>query len=96
MVASAWLTNGVAVARWLANFAIGVVVVVVTLVFVESLSIAYFKFTGQITEGQPTYFELRTPTWEGLILFQAACVAVVATALVFRKLLRGNRKRRSE
>ncbi len=76
-----WLMN---VLTRLARFLISVVVLIVTLYFVISLSVTYFKLTGRIIEGQPMYFEMNTPTWANLLTFQAVCVAIVAVALFLR------------
>ena len=75
-------------AKWLANFAINAVILFVGLYFVISLCVAFFKLSGQITEGQPMYFDLQTPTWGGLLMFQAACVAIIALGFFLRRKLR--------
>ncbi len=76
------------VAKWLANLAVSAILLVVSLYFVISLCVAFFKLTGQIIEGQPMYFDLQTPTWAGLLLFQAACVAIIGLGFFFRRKLR--------
>ena len=76
-------------AKWLANFAISAIILFVGLYFVISLCVAFFKLSGQITEGQPMYFDLQTPTWGGgLLMFQAACVAIIALGFFLRRKLR--------
>jgi hypothetical protein len=69
---------------WLARFVIGLVVLIVTLYFVISLAVTYFKLTGRIVEGQRMFWEMYTPTWAGLLAFQAVCVAILAVALFLR------------
>jgi hypothetical protein len=75
------------VLTWFARFAIGIVVLIVTLYFVISLSVTYFKLTGRIVEGQRMYLDLYTPTWPGLLTFQAGCVAILVVALYLRSKL---------
>lgn len=75
-------------AKWLANFAISSVILFVGLYFVISLYVAFFKLSGQITEGQPMYFDLQTPTWAGLLMFQAGCVAIMGLGFFLRRKLR--------
>lgn len=75
-------------AKWLANFAISAVILFVGLYFVISLCVAFFKLSGQITEGQPMYFDLQTPTWGDLLMFQAACVAIITLGFFLRRKLR--------
>ena len=53
---------------WFARFLIGVVVLIVTLYFVISLGVTYFKLTGRIVEGRRMFFEMHTPTWAGLLI----------------------------
>jgi len=72
---------------WFARFVIGVVVLIVTLYFVISLSVTYFKLTGRIVEGQRMYLDLYTPSWPGLLTFQAVCVAILVIALYLRSKL---------
>ena len=74
-------------ASWSARFAIGAVLLITTLLFAESLAVAYFKMTGQLKEGSPMYFELQTPTWANLLMFQAGCVLVVVAGLFLRAAL---------
>jgi len=77
------------IARWIASFFIGAIVLVVSLYFVISLCVAFFKITGRIVEGQPMFFELRTPAWTGLLIFQAVCLAVLGICFFLRSKLRG-------
>ncbi len=69
---------------WFARFLIGVVVLIVTLYFVISLGVTYFKLTGQIVEGKRMFFEMYTPTWAGLLTFQAISIAILTVALFLR------------
>jgi hypothetical protein len=73
--------------NWLARFVIGAVVLIVTLYFVFSVCVAYFKFTGRIVAGQRMLFDMHTPSWTGLLTFQAVCIAIVGVALFFRSRL---------
>lgn len=75
-------------AKWLANFTISAVILFVGLYFVISLCVAFFKLSGQITEGQPMYFDLQTPTWAGLLMFQAGCVVIMGLGFFLRRKLR--------
>lgn len=74
---------------WLARFLIGVVVLMVTLYFVISLGVTYFKLTGRIVEGERMFYEMHTPTWAGLLIFQAICVAILTVAFFLRAKLSG-------
>ena len=77
-------------AKWLANFMIGAIAFVVGLPFVISLCVAFFKLTGQVTEGQRMYFDVYTPTWIGLLKFQVICVAILAVCFFLSSKLRGS------
>lgn len=77
------------VAKWLANFAISAIILLVSLYFVISLCVAFFKLTGQITEGQEMFFDLQTPKWAGLLYFQAVCVLIIGLGFFLRRKLRG-------
>ena len=79
-------------AKWLANIMIGAIILLVTPYFVISLCVAFFKLTGWITEGQPMYFDLKTPTWAGLLIFQVACVAILGVGFFLRRKLRSDRE----
>lgn len=74
--------------KWLTNFAISAIILFVGLYFVISLCVAFFKLSGQITEGQPMYFDLQTPAWAGLLMFQAGCVAIMGLGFFLRRKLR--------
>jgi UDP-N-acetylmuramyl pentapeptide phosphotransferase/UDP-N-acetylglucosamine-1-phosphate transferase len=74
-------------ARYLANLAIGAVLMVVGLCFVVSLCVLFFKLNGQLAEGEPMYMDLATPTWGGLLLFQAGCAVVLAACILLRRAL---------
>lgn len=76
------------VIKWLANFINSTIILVVTLYFVISLCVAVFKLSGQVTEGQRMYFDFYTPTWAGLLIFQAACMAIFAGGFFLRRKLR--------
>jgi len=74
--------------KWLADKAVSLVIIIVTLYFVMSLGVTWFKLTGQIVEGERMYFDLMTPGWAGLITFQAICAALIAAGFYLRRLLR--------
>lgn len=76
------------VAKWLANFAISAIILLVSFYFVISLCVAFFKLTGQITEGQEMFFDLQTPMWTGLLYFQAVCVSIIGLGFFLRRKLR--------
>lgn len=60
----------VRIAKGLAGFLIGAVILIVSFYFVISLCITYFKLTGQVVEGTPMYFDLYTPKWGPLLAAQ--------------------------
>ncbi len=76
-------------ARGVARLALAAIVLFVSLYFAISLGVAFFKLSGAIVEGQPMYFELETPTWPELVLFQAACIAILGVAFFLRRQLQG-------
>ena len=76
------------IAIWLANFSVSSVLLLVGLYFVISLCVAFFKLSGQITEGQQMLFDMQTPTWAGLLTFQGTSAAILGIALVLRRRLR--------
>ncbi len=76
------------VIKWLANAAIGTVIIIVTLYLAISVCIAFFKLSGQLIEGGRMIFDLRTPSWSGLVAFQAICGAVIALGFLLRRKLR--------
>lgn len=80
------------VAKWVANFIVGAIVLFVGLYFVISLCIAFFKITGQLVEGQPMFFDAQTPTWTGLIIFQIVSVTILGICFFLRGKLRGGRE----
>ena len=75
-------------ARWLANLTIGAIVLFVSLYFIISLCVTFFKLTGRVVEGRPMFFELETPTWPSLLMFQAICVAILGVSFLLRNKLR--------
>jgi uncharacterized membrane protein len=79
-------------AKWLANFTIGGIILLVSLYFVISLCVAFFKLTGQLIEGEPMYLDLQTPTWMDLLIFQAACVAILGVGFFLRRKLQRRRE----
>lgn len=76
-------------AKWLASFMIGAIILFVSLYFVISLCVTFFKLTGRIVENQPMFFDLQTPTWASLFIFQVACIAILAAGFFLRHRLRG-------
>lgn len=75
--------------KWLANFMIGAIILLVVLYFVISLCVAFFKLSGQVTDGQQMYFDFYTPTWATLLIFQAICVTILAIGFFLRHKLLG-------
>jgi len=76
------------IAKRLANLVLGAIILLVSLYFVISLCVAFFKLSGRIVENRPMYFEMPTPTWASLFIFQAACVAILAAGFFLRRKLR--------
>lgn len=74
-------------AKWLASLALGAVTVFASLYFSISLCVAFFKISGRLVEGQPMYFDLQTPTWPELLLFQLMCGAIMGIGLRLRRKL---------
>jgi len=72
--------------RAVINFLAATVIVFVTLYFVTSLCILVFKVTGLLVDG-PMYFEMRTPTYEALFIFQCICIAIILACLSVRIIL---------
>ena len=79
------------VAKWFADFAIGAILVVAGFYFVIALCLAFFKISGGLVEGQPMYFDLQTPTWPELIMFQLACGAILGIGFRLRRKLQLDR-----
>ena len=73
-----------AAALWLASFAVGAVIVVVSSYLVASLVITYLKLSGQAIEGERMFHDLRTPSWTGLLAYQAASIAVLGVGFFLR------------
>lgn len=76
--------NGV---RGFGRLALGAIILFVSLYFAISLCVAFFKLSGAIIEGQPMYFELETPRWTELFMFQVACMAILSVAFFLRRKL---------
>lgn len=75
-------------ARGFGRLALGAIILFVSLYFAISLGVAFFKLSGAIIEGQPMYFELDTPTWPQLFVFQAISMAILGVALFLHRLLK--------
>ena len=87
--------------RWLVNFLTGTIFAFVSFYFVISICIFFFKLTGLVSDG-PMYFEMQTPTYAGLLRFQAISIAIISACFAVRitfgqkndfSFVRGNRKR---
>jgi len=76
------------VAIWIANFTLGAVIVIVSCYFAASLTVAYLKLTGQAIEGERMFHDFRTPSWIGLLTFQAISIAIVCVGFFLRGKLR--------
>ncbi len=75
-------------ARQLASMAVNAVILMVTPWFVIALCVAWFKLSGRIVEGLPMFYEVKTPHWPGLLMFLAACAAILGLAFYLRSVLR--------
>lgn len=71
------------VAIWLASFVVGTVIFIVSGYFVVSLIVTYLKLTGAV-EGERMFHDFRTPSWIGLLGFQAICVAILGVGFFLR------------
>jgi hypothetical protein len=60
------------------------IAVVVSLYFVISLCILFFMLTGQLSQGVPMLFEMRTPSYTHLFLFQIICIAIMSVCFAIR------------
>lgn len=69
--------------RWLVNFIAGAIIAFVGLYFVISLAILFFKLSGQVSDG-PMFFDFKTPTYGGLLLFQGISIAIIAACFAVR------------
>lgn len=69
--------------RWLVNFVAGAIATVVSLYLVIAICILFFKLTGRLSDG-PMYFEMQTPSYAGLFLFQAICIAIISVCFAAR------------
>ena len=76
------------VAIWVANFAISAVILIVSCYFVASLTVAYLKLAGQAIEGERMFHDFRTPSWIGLLTFQAISIAILCVGFFLRGKLR--------
>ena len=72
------------IVRGLSMFLLGAMILPVTYIFAVSLCITYFKLTGQIVEGERIYFDLRAPSWRGLLGSQAVCAAILGLGILIR------------
>ncbi|HSV47016.1 MAG TPA: hypothetical protein VLJ58_14605 [Ramlibacter sp.] len=70
--------------KWLANLVLGLVIVMTGVNFVFSLCVAWFKLNGSLSEGQPMYRDLMTPTWPGLLAGLALSGALMGVAIYLR------------
>jgi hypothetical protein len=70
--------------RWLVNFLAGTIVAVLSLYFVISIVVLIFRLTGRLSEGERMYLDARTPTYAGLLSFQAICFVVISACFAVR------------
>ncbi len=75
-------------ARGFARLSLGAIILLASLYVSISLGVAFFKLSGAIVEGQPMYFELETPTWSELFVFQVVSMAILGLAAILRSRLR--------
>jgi hypothetical protein len=73
--------------RFIASLLLCAVAFLVGIYFVISLCVAVFILTGTLSIGQPMYFELATPSWRHLLLFQCACVVIIPTTFLLARML---------
>lgn len=76
------------IANGLADFTIGGIIYFSSVCLVISLVVVYFKLSGFV-EGQPMLFDLETPPWTGLLIFQSICVAFLCIGFFLRHKLHG-------
>ena len=69
---------------WLASFAVGTVIFVVSMYLVASLVVTYLKLTGSAIEGERMFHDFRTPSWTGLLLYQGASLAILGVGFFLR------------
>ena len=78
--------------RSILNALAGFVIALSGLYLVISLCILYFKLTGRLTDG-PMYFDIQTPAYGPLLLFQGISIAIIAACFLARaKFVRNTRK----
>ena len=70
-------------ALWLASFAVATVIFVVSCYFAVSLVVTYLKLTGAV-EGERMFHDFRTPSWAGLLAYQAVSVAILGVGFFIR------------
>lgn len=78
------------VAKWIANFIISTIILLVTLYLVISICVGYLMMTNVITVGQPMYFDLQTPSWGNLLIFQSICVVILVCGFFSRHRLKSS------
>jgi len=69
--------------KWIVNFLAATIIVFVSLYLVISVCILFFKLTGQLSEG-PMFFDMQTPTYIGLLLFQAISFVIIFACFFVR------------
>ena len=69
--------------RWLVNILAGTVAALVSFYFVISICILFFKLTGLLSDG-PMYFDLQTPSYAGLLKFQAISIGIISACFAVR------------
>ncbi len=70
--------------RWLVNVGCAITIVMVFLYFSISLAILAFIVMGDLTPGQPMYFDANTPTLWQVMAFQLICMAIMASGFFLR------------
>jgi hypothetical protein len=84
------------IARLIASVLLYLFGLFVFLYFVISVCVAFFIFSGTLSIGQPMFFDITTPSWHALLLFQFGCVVVMSAAFILgAKLARVSRQARA-
>lgn len=65
--------------RWLVNVVCAITISMVFLYFSISMAILAFIVMGDLTPGQPMYFDATTPTLWQVLAFQLICMAIMAS-----------------
>lgn len=70
--------------RWLVNVVCAITISIVFLYFAISLAVLAFIVMGDLTPGQPMYFDAVTPEIWQVLAFQLVCLALMAACFLAR------------